>query len=52
MHGKYARGSLVTWGGSLWLCLKDTEDRPKTTDDWKVVARHGRDADGRAPKDA
>lgn len=43
--GLHKRGSLVTWGGSLWLAQKDTEVKPETkdNDDWKLVVKRGRD---------
>lgn len=43
--GTHHRGSLVTWGGSLWLALKETTAKPDTkdSDDWKLVVKRGRD---------
>jgi hypothetical protein len=43
--GEHKRGSLVTWGGSLWMAQRDTEVKPETkdNDDWKLVVKRGRD---------
>lgn len=43
--GLHKRGSLVTWGGSLWMAQRDTEVKPETkgNDDWKLVVKRGRD---------
>jgi hypothetical protein len=41
----YARGLLATWGGTLWLSLKDTQAKPGEGADWRMVASKG--ADGR-----
>lgn len=41
----YARGLLATWGGSLWLSLKETRSKPGESEDWKLVVKRG--ADGR-----
>lgn len=41
----YTRGSLATWGGSLWLSLRDTRSKPGEDGDWKLVVKRG--ADGR-----
>lgn len=45
-NGKlYARGLLVTWGGSLWLSLADTKAKPGESPEWRLVVKKG--ADGR-----
>ncbi len=43
---RYERGSLVVFGGSLWLSLRDVDgaQRPGKTDAWRLVTKHGRDA--------
>lgn len=35
----YTRGVLTTWGGSLWLSLKDTKGKPGDSPDWKLVVK-------------
>lgn len=45
MVGAYPRGSVVTASGSLWLALKDTEEKPGSGDAWKLACKRG--ADGR-----
>jgi collagen type III alpha len=32
---QYRRGETVTWGGSLFLAMADTTDKPETTPDWR-----------------
>src|SRR5690606_4393837 len=47
----YMRGDLVTFGGSLWIAVKDNpEGKPRDgkSADWRLAAKHGRDGrDGR-----
>lgn len=38
----YVPGDLVTWGGSLWHCDKQTTAKPGT-DDWTLSVKKGRD---------
>jgi len=39
------KGDLVTEGGSLWVALTDTPERPShQSGDWHIAARKGRDA--------
>lgn len=38
----YVKGDMVTWGGSLFHCDKDTTAKPGT-DDWTLAAKKGRD---------
>lgn len=45
MPGDYRRGHLVTMGGSLWLALADSAEKPGTGANWKMVTKRG--ADGR-----
>lgn len=50
--GLHKRGSLVTWGGSLWMAQRDTEVKPETKgneDDWKLVVKRGRDGKDAQP---
>lgn len=36
----YLRGTLTTWGGSLWLSLADTQRKPgEQNPDWKLVVK-------------
>lgn len=35
----YQRGNFTTWGGSLWLALRDTKAKPGETPDWKLVVK-------------
>jgi hypothetical protein len=43
MYGSYKRGSLVTHSGSIFLALKDTDEKPATSDAWKLIVKAGRD---------
>lgn len=40
---EYERGSLVTFAGSLFLCLAKTTDKPETSENWKLIVKRGRD---------
>lgn len=41
---KYLRGDTVTFGGSIYHCNKDTEDRPAAgSKAWTLAAKRGRD---------
>jgi hypothetical protein len=40
---QYTRGGLVTWDGSLWLAMEDTDDQPGTSPRWRLVTKKGRD---------
>lgn len=47
-EGTNKRGTLVTWGGSLWLAKADTESKPEASEEWVLVTKRGRDGkDGR-----
>jgi hypothetical protein len=37
----YKRGQLVTHSGGLWLALRDTSDRPGTSDALKLIVKRG-----------
>lgn len=47
--GTSQRGDLVTSGGSLWLCFRETTAKPGAGDDWRLVVKRG--ADGRDAAD-
>ena len=40
---EHQRGNTVTWGGSLWLAMRDTTSKPGGGDDWKLVVKRGAD---------
>ncbi|WP_245248510.1 phage gp6-like head-tail connector protein [Yokenella regensburgei] len=42
---EYLPGDTVTWGGSLWHCDKQTQDKPGETGSagWTLAAKRGRD---------
>lgn len=42
-EGPHARGDVVTWAGSAWHCQRDTDDKPGTSDAWKLMVKSGRD---------
>lgn len=39
---RYVPGDLVTWGGCLWHCDKETTEKPGATD-WTLAVKKGRD---------
>jgi hypothetical protein len=39
----YARGDVVTWGGSSWHCEKETTEKPGAGGDWVLMVKKGRD---------
>ena len=39
----YAPGDMTTFGGSLWHCNEDTQEKPGTSKHWTLVAKKGRD---------
>lgn len=44
VEGRYSKGDLVTWGGSMWHAEKDTEAKPDGGEgDWKLAVKRGRD---------
>lgn len=46
---QYSRGDSVTWGGSTWIAMRDTQSKPETDDSWKLAVKRGRDGrDGAA----
>jgi len=44
LPGRYARGALVTHGGSLWLAVEDAEGKPGGSPAWRLIVKSGRDA--------
>ncbi|BEM76400.1 hypothetical protein SME38J_05030 [Serratia marcescens] len=42
----YQPGDTVTWGGSLWLCEAETQDKPGSSNakGWILAVKRGRDA--------
>jgi hypothetical protein len=42
-NGAYKKGHTVTQSGSLWVCLKATETKPGSSDDWQLAAKRGTD---------
>lgn len=49
-EGTYKRGDWVTWGGSMFLAIAATDSKPATSEDWRLVVKHGQD--GRDRRDA
>lgn len=39
----YVKRNSVSFGGSLWLCRKNTTSKPGSSDDWKLIVKRGRD---------
>jgi HK97 family phage prohead protease len=42
--GAYKAHNSVTYKGSLWIALCDTQGEPGTTEDWQLAVKRGRDA--------
>lgn len=40
---QYARGDVVTFGGSAWVAQRDTSDKPESGDAWQLAIKRGRD---------
>jgi integrin beta 3 len=41
---KYEKGDCVNWGGSMWVALKDSPDRPSSEGSgWQLAVRRGAD---------
>ena len=38
---EYQRGQLLTHGGGLWLVMRDTSDRPGTSDALRLIVKRG-----------
>jgi hypothetical protein len=46
-EGKYEKDDMVTWGGSMWIALRDTKSKPgHYSGDWKLIVKKGRDGKG------
>ena len=47
---EYLPGDTVTWGGSLWHCDEQTQDKPGETGSkgWTLAAKRGRDGRDKA----
>ncbi|MPZ31447.1 MAG: hypothetical protein GEV13_10695 [Rhodospirillales bacterium] len=39
----FARGSLAVHDGSLWIALANSDQKPGTSADWKLICKRGRD---------
>jgi hypothetical protein len=40
----YEKGDCVTWGGSLWICQRSTDQKPDSPDSgWRLAVKKGRD---------
>lgn len=40
----YSKGDVITWGGSLFIAMRDPEGaKPETDDAWKLAVKRGRD---------
>lgn len=49
-EGAYSAGDTVTWGGSLWHCDGDTDEKPgEGSRFWTLCAKRGRDGKDFAP---
>lgn len=42
--GFHKRGTCVTFAGSSWIALRDTETKPGGGDDWGLAVKRGKDA--------
>ena len=43
----YKAGDAVTWGGSLWIALEDTDSKPGDgSHAWRLAVKKGRDGRG------
>jgi hypothetical protein len=46
--GTYPEASAVSYGGSLWIAMRPTDERPSTTDSgWRLAVKAGRDGRNR-----
>lgn len=45
----YEKGDCVTWGGSLWICQRETSAKPDSPDSgWRLAVKKGRDGRDKA----
>lgn len=42
-EGSHRKGDGVTWAGSFWIAQRDTEDKPETSDAWRLAVKRGRE---------
>jgi hypothetical protein len=42
--GRYSKDDNITYGGSTWLALCDTDASPGGSDDWRLIVKRGKDA--------
>jgi hypothetical protein len=42
-EASYREHNLVTFGGNIWIALKDTGAQPGQGDDWQLAVKKGRD---------
>lgn len=40
---QYSPGDVTTWDGSMWIAQKATQDKPGTSDAWRLSVKRGRD---------
>lgn len=40
---QYQAGDATTWDGSTWIALRETQDKPGTSDAWRLSTKRGRD---------
>jgi collagen type III alpha len=40
---QYQKGDVVTFGGSSWIAMTDTQSKPESDDTWKLSVKRGRD---------
>lgn len=50
--GGHKRGAHVTWGGSTWFAKCDTTEEPGRGEDWRLMAKKGRDGRDRTDRHA
>lgn len=45
----YVKGDCCTWGGSLWICQRETSAKPDSPDSgWRLAVKKGRDGKDKA----
>jgi hypothetical protein len=45
----YKKNNFITFDGSVWVCLRETEGKPGQSLDWQLAVRRGKDGkDARA----
>jgi integrin beta 3 len=48
---EFLKGDTVSYGGSLWVALSDTSDKPGTSGAWQLAVKHGRDGKDAMPRE-